>query len=234
MRLTEQQMFEYINCPAKYHIKHIMGINIDEHMSLQKLLNTMSRYFFINLLNGKVLTYDDLKKKWDSLCDQHSHFIDNKKALAGWGSIVQFAQWAERERIIIGDVEAEYNIPVGNVLFVGNIEAITVKQDRTIELLTVSFSEKHIDKSFTEMRLKHLMDYVGFKTLYRTEPDGIRVHSVKFGEDIRLYKTKDEVKRFEDTVLGVANSIRQEIFYPRESNFCLSCTARDYCKRWHK
>ena len=36
MRITEQQLFDYIECPAKYHIKYNMKIDIPEEIHLSK------------------------------------------------------------------------------------------------------------------------------------------------------------------------------------------------------
>lgn len=234
MKLTEQQLFDYIHCPAKYHIKYVMKIDIAEPISVNKLLNTMARYFYLQLFNGKVPTFDELRKKWDSLCDTYSHYMDNKKVLAGWGQVVKFAQWAEREKIIVGDVEAKYMFPVDTVQFYGNIDTILVKPNKDIDLLTTSFSERNIDKTDIDMKLKHTMEYVGFKALYGVEPNGIKIHSVKYDQDLFTNRTEPDIIRLRDTIKNVSKSIEQGIYYPRESSFCSSCTARQYCKYWHK
>ena len=49
MRITEQQLFDYIECPAKYHIKYNMKIDIPEEVHLSKLLNSVSNFFYLNL-----------------------------------------------------------------------------------------------------------------------------------------------------------------------------------------
>ena len=234
MKLTERQLFEYIYCPAKYHIKYIMNIDIAEPISMQKLLNTMSRYFFLNLFNGKVPTYDELRKKWDSLCELHSGYMDNKKVLSGWGQIIKFAQWAEREKLIVGDVETKYMFMVDNIQFSGNIETTLVKPTKEIELLTTSFSDRNLDREEIDMKLKHTMDYVGFKGLYGTAPNGIKIHSVKYDQDLFTNRTEPDIIRLKDTIKNVSKSIEDRIFYPRESSFCISCTARQYCKYWHQ
>lgn len=234
MKLTEQQLFDYIHCPAKYHIKYIMKIDIADPISLTKLLNTIARYFYLNLFNGKVPTYDELRKKWDSLCELYPSYMDNKKVLAGWGQIIKFAQWAEREKLIVGDVETKYMFLVDNIQFTGNIETITLKPNKDIELLTTSFSDKNLDKVDIDMKLKYTMDYVGFKTLYGVEPNGIKIHSVKYDNDLFTNRTEPDIIRLKDTIVNVSKSIEQGIYYPRESSFCSSCTARQYCKYWHK
>lgn len=233
MKLTEQQLFDYIHCPTKYHIKYIMKIDIQESISMTKLLNVMSRYFYLNLFNGKVPTYDELRKKWDSLCETHSHYMDHKKVLSGWGQIVKFVQWAEREKIIVGDIESKYMFPIDKVEFYGNIEAILIKPNKEIELLTTSFSERSLDRTDIDMKLKHTMDYVGFKALYGVPPTGIKIHSVKYDEDLFTNRTQPDIVRLTNTISNVAKSIEDKIFYPRESSFCSSCTAKQYCKYWH-
>ena len=234
MKLTEQQLFDYIHCPAKYHIKYVMKIDVAEPISITKLLNTISRYFYLKLFNGSVPTYDEVRKKWDSLCETHSSYMDNKKALNGWGQIIKFVQWAEREKLIVGDVETKYMIPIDTVQFYGSIDTTLVKPSKEIELLTTSFSDRNLDRTDIEMKLKHTMDYVGFKALYGQAPNGIKIHSVKYDQDVFTNRTEPDIIRLRDTIKNVSKSIEQGIYYPRESSFCSSCTARQYCKYWHQ
>ena len=232
MKLTEQQLFDYIHCPTKYHIKYVMKINLIEKPTMQHHLDTITRYFFLNLLNGKVCTYNDIKKKWDSICEKHN--FDANKCLNGWGLIMKLLQWAERERICIGDVGANYMIPVGTHQLHGTINTILVKPSKQIELLTTSFSEKNLDKTEIDMKLKYTMDALGFKTLYGVEPTGIKIHSVKYDQDVFTNRTEPDIIRLKDTITNVANSIEQGIYYPRESAFCSTCNAKQYCRYWHK
>lgn len=233
MEITEKQLFNYIDCPAKYDIMYNMKIDFPENMTYQKLLSTTSRFFYMNLLNGKVCTYAELKTKWDTLCSKYA-FMDVKKTLAGWGLIIQMAKWAEDEQIIIGDVETKYAIPIdGNVIH-GNIEAIAVKKNKTIELLSTSFSEKSLDKNEIDMKLKHSLDFLGFKGVYGKYPDGIKVHSVKYAENVYTTRTEPDIDRLRTTVRNVCKGIENEIFYPRENVFCKSCVAIQYCKYWYK
>lgn len=233
MEITEKQLFNYIDCPAKYDIIYNMKIDFPEYMTYQKLLTTVSRFFYMNLLNGKVCSYAELKSKWDSLSEKYA-FMDAKKTLAGWGQIIQMAKWAESERIRIGDVETKYAMPIGGNVVHGNIETITVRENKTIELLATSFSEKNLDKNEIDMKLKYSLDFLGFKSIYGKAPDGIRVHSVKYAENIYTTRTEPDLDRLRTMVNGVVKGIENEVYYPRESVFCKTCVAVQYCKYWHK
>lgn len=233
MQLTEQQLFDYIHCPAKYHIKYNMKIDLQEEVSLPKLLKKVSNYFFLNLLNGKLLSIEQLKKKWDSICEQYSQFLDNKKIITGWGYIIKLTQWAEQQQLCIGDVSAPYMIPLKDIQISGNIETILVTPSKKVELLTTNFSDKSLDQLSIDMQLKHGLDTLGFRHIYNSNPDIIKVYSVKYNETIFTNRIEPDITRVKDTIVNISKCIENNLFYPRESSFCNSCTAKQYCKYWH-
>ncbi len=234
MKLTEQQLFDYIYCPVKYDIKYNKRIDITDLITMPMLVNAVVQYFFSNLVNGKVMTYEQLKKKWDNICEKHEDIMDSKKAIAGWATIVKVTQWAEQQKLIVGDVNVNYSFPVNDIVFCGTIDAITVTRDKKTELLTVNLGEKTLDKSMIDMKLKHTMDYIGFKTIYGVYPDGIKNHSVKYDQDLLTLRSETDIIRLKDTISSVGQGIDKGIFYPRESFYCSSCSAKSYCKYWKK
>lgn len=231
MQLTEQQLFDYIDCPAKYHIKYNMKIDIQEEVSLPILLKKVSNYFYLNLMNGILPTINQIKKKWDTICEQYQ--LDNKKVLTGWGYILKLIQWAEEQKICVADVSARYMIALGKVQLIGNIETILVTPQKKVELLTTNFSEHAPNQIMVDMKLKYSLDALGFKQLYDRSPDIQKIFSVKFGETLFTNRTEPDITRVTDTILNVSKCIENNLYYPRESTFCKSCNAKQYCKYWH-
>ena len=81
MNIKEKELFDYINCPLFYDLAYNKHIPIKDNISMQTLLDTVTHYFYSNLINGKVCTMDELKNKWDSICEQNKYYIDSKKNL---------------------------------------------------------------------------------------------------------------------------------------------------------
>ena len=231
MRITEQQLFDYIECPAIYHIKYNMKIDIPEEIHLSKLLNSVSNFFYLNLLNGKIPTYNQIKKKWDALCEQYK--LDNKKVITGWGYVLKLIEWCENNKICVADVSSNYMISLGEDQLIGNIETILVTPQKQIELFYTNFSEKALDPILIDMKLKYGLDALGFYTLYNKMPDIQKILSVKYNEVLLTNRTQPDITRVRDTIQNVINCIKNNLFYPRESAFCKTCPAKQYCKYWH-
>lgn len=234
MKITEQQMFDYITCPAKYDIKYNKRIDIRDEQTLPKLLNKVAKFFYLNLFNGKVCTANELKAKWDSVCKANMDFIDAKKNLAGWGAIINLLNWAQRNQIVILDVDTTYSFVVDNVEILGQMDPILAIPGRGMELLITNFSDRLPDQIASDMKLKYSLDSLAFEKVYNKELEGIRIHSVKADKDLFTRRGKMEYKRLEDTITSVAKGIENNIFYPREGPLCSNCSAKEYCKFWSK
>lgn len=234
MRMTETQMFDYIFCPAKYDIKYNRGIDVADPISMPRLLSRVAKFFYMNLVNGKVCSVNELKNKWDSICKEYPDFVDSKKNVAGWGMIISMMQWASKEQIMVVDVNTFYRLNVGGVEVDGNLDAVLMRPDKKSELLITSFSDRIPDQIETDMKLKYTLDAAAFKVLTGKQLDGIRVHGVKSDKDIITVRSEPDFKRLDTTIRNVGRAIEANVFYPREQNLCTTCTARQYCKYWYK
>ena len=230
MLIDENNMFDYINCPAKYYIKYHTKINIKDEISLPFFLTQISNFFFSKLLNGSVPTYNDLKKRWDRICESNKAYLNDKKVLLGWGMIVKMAEWTEQNQLCVGDINTRYILNFDKYSIQGHIPIISVTNDKKIELLYLYYGEHIPDKIDIDMKLKYTLDYMGFYSIYNTYPDIIKIHSVKYNQDYFTTRTKPDMVRLENTVKNISKCIENNLFYPRESTFCKSCASRQYCK----
>jgi hypothetical protein len=233
MKITEQQMFDYMFCPAKFEMRYIRRIDIPEPVTMQRLLNKIAKYFYLNLFNGKVCTMNEVKNKWDSICVTYPEFIDQKKAILGWGLIINLLKWASGNQISILDVDTQYHIVRDGIELVGCMEPILLFDNKT-ELLVNHFGDKYPDKTEIDMKLKYTLDCLAFKSTYNKELNGIHIRAVKLDKDIYTTRTEPDFRRLETTIKNVGKAIKNEIFYPRENNLCSVCNAREYCKYWTK
>lgn len=234
MKLTEQQLFEYIFCPARYDIKFNKKIDIEEHISMPILLNKVSRYFFVNLLNGKIPSIQELKSKWDSICTANLERVDAKTNIEGWGLIINMINWASRNKIVVLDMDTMYNISIGDVELSGQMGTILAAGNNKMELFVPNFSNKTPDQTEVDMKLKYTVDMYAFEKTYNRELQGIHIKTFKNDKDLYSYRTHPDFIRLEDTITGVANGIKANAFYPRENVLCGSCRAREYCKYWQR
>lgn len=235
MKLTEQQLFDYIYCPAKFDMKYIKNIDLKDPVTMSNMLKIVSKYFYANLLNGKICTVNDLKAKWDSVCKANaSYFENNKKVLEGMGLIINMINWASRNEIVLLDIDTKYNIVIDDIEFEGNMNPILASNNNKTEILISDFSSKMPDQIVIDMNLKNTIDAYAYKTLFNKDIDCIRVHNMKNNTDFITMRNKDDYNRLVSTIKGVAAGIKNNVYYPREQILCTSCNARQYCKYWNK
>lgn len=234
MKLNEQQLFDYIYCPTRYDIKHEKRIDIQEPISMARLLGKVGKYFYVNLFNQKVCSTSELKNKWDSICKQYPDFIDQKEAIAGWGAIVNMYNWAAKEQLVIADIDTKYTIVIDHIELEGNMDPIIRNKKNKFELLSTNFSTKIPDPIEIDMKLKHTLDSYAFRALTQHDIDAIKVHHVRTDKDILSYRTEPDYRRLLSTIKSVEKGIEQKIFFPRETALCNTCTAKQYCRFWYQ
>lgn len=231
MKITEQQFFDYMHCPALFEMKHIKGIPLEEAVSVPKLLNKVAKYFYLNLLNGKICTTSELKKKWDSICQEQGERINNKKAMEGISLIMKLYNWAADERAVVLDIDTPYTIRVEDTELVGNLGTILAAPNNKYELLETEFSSRLPDQTLIDMKLKYTLEAYAFNKVYNKFIDGVRVHSVKHAKDFQTSRADGDFQRLETAIKNVGKSIEAGLYYPREG-MCSTCPAKGYCKYW--
>lgn len=230
MQITESELFAYIECPVYYQIQYERQ-QITAKKTLKKLIEQVVQYFFVNLLNGKVKTYKELQIKWDKLCKDMPQ-LTHQEVIKGWGTIIKIVEYAQNEKLIVGDVACTYRLPVGTHQIVGQIPIVLVFPDKHIELLYFDYGEKHLDKDNLIHLTKYSLDYFGFKSVYEIEPQYVKIHQVKYNEDVLLTKSIEDWQRLQAALSGVCKCLEQKIYFPRETLFCKSCPAHYFCGYW--
>lgn len=233
MKLTEQQLFDYNFCPVKYYLRHIAKIDVPEAPTMNKLLNQVAKYFYTSVANGKKPTLRQMQAKLDSICEENKEFINSKKAVEMWGHIYNFYNWACDNRIAVIDFDTKYAITIGEHIVEGAMNPIALTKNKDLEILLVNFSNKVPEQLELDMKLKYTLDVMAFN---RANKDmsikGTRMHLVKQNKDLYTTRSLNDYKRLESTVNGIAKSIQNELYYPRETYMCNTCSYRNYCRAW--
>lgn len=233
MLLTENQLFDYIYCPVKYHTKHVLKIGVQDEGKIHKLLRSVANYFLLNLKNGVVPTLKQVQRKWDSICEANQEWMTTDQCIKGWAKILNFIKWAEKERIIVGEVMLPYSIIVDGHMLEGTIDSILVTPQKNIEILDVNFSEKLPDKVDIDMKMKYSLNIEGFKNVYDSYPSVQKIYLAKHNQSMTTTRNEQDLSRIRSTIKNVCKSIESGIYYPRESVLCKGCTCREYCRYWH-
>lgn len=233
MKITENQMFDYITCPAYYDMKYNKKINVQKSPTMQRLLDNVTSYFYSNLLNKRVCSMDELKRKWDSVCKNNEEHINSKRNLEGMNYIVNFARWVSENKIVLVDFESDYVIRIDDIEVYGTIGPVAALPGRKCELIVNRFSNREPDQYDLDKKLKYTLDCYAFKEAYNHNIDAIRLIHFKNKKEFTSVRNQTDYDRLEATIKGVANGIRSESFYPRESSFCSSCEMKHFCRFWN-
>ena len=235
--LTERQLLDYIECPVKYdltHNKHLAK-SVPGKVSVPQALEAIARGFFATLMDGDILGVNALKKQWDIYCRNHQEDITDKKIIEGMSKIVKFYLWAERERIIIVEINSTYGFSIKHtrdtiIEYQGKVGAIAMR-NKKYELLVPDFSDKLPNQYRADVRLKHTLDSLAF---FRQTGDtiGIRIHNVFHDVDVYTYRGQDDFRRATNVIRNVATCITNDLIYPRENPLCTNCYLAGLCRGW--
>lgn len=235
IEITEEQLFDYMNCPVRYAIKYGKNhIKVPPQVTFPKLLNQVVYGFCQSLKDGIVLPPDKIKRKWDTVCKNHPDKITQDKIREGFGALYRFYEYAEENQILVADIGSPYILRVKDgddtYIYNGTLGIILSNKDGEPENFKTDFSSRFPEQSKLDMNLKTTLDHVGFYELYNLPLSGTRVHHVKKSRD--FYTTRDipsSTKRVRTIIANVCKSIRHNIWYPHETPLCSSCEVRDFC-----
>lgn len=233
MRLTEQQLFDYIYCPVKYYLKYKNKIMVPEEVTINKLLTQVAKYFYTTVANGKVPSLKQMQNKLDAICEANKDIVNSKKAVEMWAQIYNFYNWACDNKISVLDTDTKYILPVGEHTIEGAMNPISLTPNKRLEILIVNFSSKIPDQLEIDTKLKYTLDTLAFNSANKDmQIDATRIHLVKSNKDIITTRTINDFDRLKSTVNNIAKSIQNELYYPRETFMCTSCNYRNYCRAW--
>lgn len=234
-RITEEELFSYIKCPINYEITYIRKFTPKETVSMNVLLNKVFKVFCTHLMNGKIMSTNDLKIKWDRICESYPEYINPQRSLDGLGLLMKMWNWAAEVELQIIDMGLPYTI--GSkfqdkvIELDGCIGIIAKDLMQNFYLLDMDFGNKYTEQAFLDMKLKYTIDCYAFKELYNKDLH-VKIHNVKNNKDFFTDRHEDDFKRMKATIANVGGSVLNKMFYPRETSFCKSCNLLNFCKMW--
>ena len=230
LRLTENQLLDYIKCPNLFYFKYRTKIPIAEKKTMGELVRETINFYYTKLLEGRAPNIESIKRKWDSLCEAHKENISTRQILEGYGLLKLFDRFCREKKLIVADFSSSYEIVFpGNILLSGNIGTIRLF-DKKLELFMVDTSQKQPDGKLLDMSLKNtLRCYAAGKTFSGYELSYINVLHLKSLKEQRTYRSPIQYARLEKAVENIGRAIREDIYYPRENFECARCPYKNFC-----
>ena len=233
--LSEDQIWSYANCPVQFEMAQ-RNIIPTVPRTLKGYINQVAKMFFSYLMEGTVLSMQDLKKEWDKVWQQNSDFIDSKKGIQGYAALNSLYKWGEAVQLRVLDVMVPFALLFhgkDDITFDirGNIPCISVNRANQPAVLIMDYNDKHTDQVRVDMNLKYSLNCLALKKQLGRNV-GIHVRNTKYGTDTFSYRSETDYERLKTTVINVGFCIVNKIYYPREGPSCTSCSVMGACRSW--
>jgi CRISPR/Cas system-associated exonuclease Cas4 (RecB family) len=232
IRLTQEAVQDYIKCPNFFKMKYATKLPSKDDLSYHDLLQNVINAYLAHLMDGKVMTMDKVKNKWDKLVDEHK--VSDRKILDGIGYFNVIHNYCKTNKVIIADMNTPYEITFkDNIIINGNIGTIRYNNNK-FELFVIETSQKTPEQILLDMSLKYTFQIYALNDMKKNDKidfkiSGVRIFHVKSGHEFTTYRTKKDFDRLEKTINAIGKAIRNDIFYPREDHMCPVCNFKNYC-----
>lgn len=262
--LTEmniEEVFDYLVCPLKHHMKHGKGLeetdtNAVQATAYKEALHQTLYHYYSSLQQGRVPTlkqmYEKFAKLWHEKSDlpMEGVFVDDlaqstrmarirkeKYLHQGYELIRKFYKENEKIEQFVIAVNHEYRIAVGDVVIKGHFELIRERvdkkaQSRFIEVVDFRTSLKKPEGFFLRNDLHATFMHYAFASTFKSKPDAFVLDYLGAGEAIEFTRDEKDYKRMMATLSAVAGGIARKETYPRQGFHCKQCPFKDACERW--
>lgn len=229
LKLTDSQIIDYIRCPNYFYFKYVSQIPIDSQPTFHELIARVINAYMARLMDGNIMTMRQAKKMWDDLAEEYPLVLTDKKVLDGFGYINQIDRYCRQNKVIIADVDSEYQVNFkDNVIVTGKTGIIRYNNNK-LELFIPETSQKIPDDFLLNMSVKLSLKTYAIEKTSDCTLSGIHVYHIKTGKELFSTRGKRDSQRIEDLIKNISFSIRNEIFYPREDYLCSQCKFKIYC-----
>lgn len=230
--MQEDQLYDYIKCPAMYDMKHIKKIPLNRVNTFKDCIKYVANYYYTNLLNNKVLSTNDIKKKWDNVCEKNTNIINDKLNIEGLSLLINFVRWNENNKTVLADFNSSYEMEINGVTINGIFNAIAVLPGRKCEIIINDFGRIMPDQYSLDKNLKITLDCMAFKKIYGIDISGIKIIYHKNNTEFYTTRNNNDNQRLISSIKSIDIAIKNNCFYPRENVFCKKCFYKEYCKYW--
>lgn len=245
----------------KFTHKDEISIDKANSIIFKSAVHKTISFFFFSVMNGQLPSLAQMKDKWStmweetfnpqSIVDQilsthpslhyknKGKFRDpevTKYQMNGIEMIYNFYHFNKDNPGNIIGVDLPYRVVLGDVTVVGNFELVreiidSVSGKRYIEIVDFKTGTDAVDPFLVKHDLDLSLASYAFRELFQSTEDRVKYHYLKTGRDIIIHKQESDFARMKSIVNGVRQGVQSELYYPRQSHMCKSCSYKDICDR---
>ncbi len=239
--LSNYQIDDYITCPFKYKLIHILKMPIREQPEIiyGQAMHKVVSEFYKARQESRELSLDDLKDIFKSLWKPIG-FISTKHEKArfekGIENIERFYKKEKVNHIIPKYIEKNFEFKLSEKLvIIGRWDRIDEVDGRSIildyktsDVNSIDEAKKKIDSPNVYNQLK--LYAIAFNKIFNKPADEIGVYFLESAIIVTKKIRQDVLKRYEEKIFEVADNIKNEKFDATpEMHICSMCAFNNIC-----
>ena len=246
MIIPFSDIMDYVRCPIIYLMKSSFGIEeSNTRQDYADSIKTIVYHYFFRLMEDNHVGADTLKNKWDTvwLNDLEKRDIlykeekDRRASLGyeGISSILRFHRQISENPGFPLVVGQEFEVSVGKYIISDTIDVVREVQegyDKKIELIYFNPGSYSPDDWEIKNNFHISLQSYAFRKLFEAKEQRLCYYSLKTGKQVYTHRTEDDFKRLESFIDIVGTSIESNLYYPKPSYACKTCSIKGHCQQW--
>lgn len=239
--LSNYQIDDYLTCPFKYKLIHILKMPIREQPEViyGQAMHRIASEFFKAKQEKRELSLDDLKNIFKSLWKPIG-FISQKHEKArfekGIENIERFYLREKENKIIPKYIEKDFEFKLSeNLMIIGRWDRIDevdgksiILDYKTSDVNSIEEAKKKIDSPNVYNQLK--LYSIAYEKIFGKPLDEVGVYFLESTIIITKKIRRDVLQRYEQKIFKVAEDIKNEKFDATpESHICSMCAFNNIC-----
>ena len=251
MDLTYEQIMDYYRCPLLYKFKH--ELKLDREQSDKELYNDSLQktimYFYYQVMNGNVPSYEALSNKWFKMASKNVYTIediifrqDNTSVSNGnfrseyVKLIKEFYEREVNKTFTPIVVDTDIRVQIGDYHVMDSLELVReIKLENNKNIIELVRFNSSIYKPISFLinhDFKLTLQAYAFRKLFKAKEDRLVMYGLKNGYITNTTRNEDEFKRLTAIINNVGNAIEEQKFHPITSRMCKQCQFIDVCDKY--
>ncbi len=244
---SHSKLETFENCPMRYKLQYIDKVEVEEFVSIEAFMGSLVHETLEKLYQDvrmtRVPTLDELLQYYDGRWDDE--WREGIKVVKKAYTADHYRQVGRR---CIGDYYAEYHpfdqartVALEHLVFFpldddehywirGIIDRISMNGG-VYEIHDYKTSSRLMTQRAADRDRQLALYQIGLERMWNDAKDVQLVwHFLAFGKEIRSTRTREDLERLREDVMGLISRIEGERnFYPRETPLCNWCAYTEYC-----
>ena len=245
MRISVNEIKDYIKCPLFYKMKHIDDLPIVKSIEeyFRDYFKLTLSYYYFSIIEKKNKSFDGMTKRWEQLWFSSTMLEafpeaelkerSNEAILLMSNFIKRFGEEKSTPIAVNFQYEALFQ-GKENLHVTGEIDLIKILNDRTVRSETCicmfSLSKSYPDIFLIKNDVTLSVAAYAFRSNFKAQEDKMMVINIRKSDDAPTLRTASDFLRAEKAIRNICTGIKNGVFYPSPNTiYCTSCPFRMFC-----